>query len=163
MPKQLSGVLDFIAASVDILLRTAQTEASRGVGNPGKNILKRDRQTQCVLGVPLRGRVRWISQDDSKGKVWQAMAKKKAAVGLPTGTRVRVKQGIMSPEFPDVPIGGWTGRVMEASGKPPMMSYIIEWDEMTMSSMPKEYVDKCEAQQLYYRMANVMESDLETV
>jgi hypothetical protein len=90
------------------------------------------------------------------------MAKKKsAAAGLAAGTRIRVRQGVTSPEFPDVPIGGWTGIVMEATGKPPMMYYIVEWDAKTLSDMPPEYVQRCEAQNLYYRMANLSERDVE--
>lgn len=89
------------------------------------------------------------------------MAKKKTVAGLPTGTLVRVKQGVMSPEFPEVSIAGWTGSVMESTGKPPTMSYIVEWDQQTLSAMPAEYVQKCEAQQLYHRMASLAETDLE--
>lgn len=91
------------------------------------------------------------------------MAKKKTAAGLAAGTRIRVKAGVVSPEFPEIPIGGWTGSVMEASGKPPMMYYIVEWDQNTMDGMPEEYVQKCEAQQLYYRMANLAEADIEAM
>jgi hypothetical protein len=91
------------------------------------------------------------------------MPKKKTAVGLAPGTRVRVRQGVMSPEFPDISIGGWTGIVMEVSGKPPLMYYIVEWDQKTLSEMPPEYVQQCEAQSLYYRMANLAERDIEPI
>lgn len=89
------------------------------------------------------------------------MAKKKALAGFATGTRVQVRQGVMSPEFPEISIGGWSGTVMEAAGKPPVMAYIIEWDQRTLDEMPPEYVQQCEAQQLYYRMAHLAESDVD--
>jgi hypothetical protein len=91
------------------------------------------------------------------------MAKKKALAGFAAGTRVRVRAGVMSPEFPEISISGWTGSVTEAVGKPPMVASIIEWDQPTLDAMPAEYVQECEAQQLYYRMAHLNESDLEVI
>lgn len=88
------------------------------------------------------------------------MAKKQTAVGLPTGTRIRVRPGVMSPDFPEISFAGWTGHVTEASGKPPLMSYFVEWDAATMSAQP-EYVQRCESQQLFFSMAKLAEHDLE--
>ncbi len=88
------------------------------------------------------------------------MAKKKASGGL-EGTRVRVREGVTSPEFNDVSISGWTGTVVELSGKPPTAKVIIEWDGDTLGNMPKEYVARCEAQQLFYQMACLGEADVE--
>jgi hypothetical protein len=87
------------------------------------------------------------------------MGKKKTS-GL-EGTRVRVRDGVMSPEFPDVSFAGWTGTVVEVTGKPPSTRVVIEWDGETLGRMPKEYVARCEAQQLYYQMACVGEGDVE--
>lgn len=91
------------------------------------------------------------------------MAKKKTAVGLAAGTLIRVKPGEMSPEFPEISIAGWAGSVVETSGKPPQLFYIVEWDQATMDAMPAEYVQQCEAQQLYYRMASLPEAAVEQV
>lgn len=90
------------------------------------------------------------------------MAKKKAAGGL-DGSRIRVKPGIQSPEFPEISLAGWTGTVAETSGKPPEQKLIIEWDSQTLAAMPPEYVSKCESGQLYYVMASLNESDIEIV
>jgi hypothetical protein len=87
------------------------------------------------------------------------MGKKKAS-GL-EGARVRVRAGVMSPEFPDVTFAGWTGTVVEVTGKPPSAKVVIEWDGETLGRMPKDYVARCEAQQLYYQMACVGEADVE--
>jgi hypothetical protein len=88
------------------------------------------------------------------------MAKKKASGGL-EGARVRVKEGVTSPEFPEVSLAGWTGTVVETSGKPPAVKVVIEWDGETMAKMPADYVSRCEAQQLYYQMACLTDADVE--
>ena len=45
------------------------------------------------------------------------MAKKKAVGKFAVGAKVRVKPGVVSPEFPDFQIAGWSGTVAEATGK----------------------------------------------
>lgn len=90
------------------------------------------------------------------------MAKKKATGGL-EGSRIRVKDGVTSPEFPEISLAGWTGSVVETSGKPPSHSVIIEWDAATLEAMPKEYVQKCESEQLFYSMASLKADDVEAV
>ncbi len=91
------------------------------------------------------------------------MAKKKATGGLDEGAKIRVKSGVMSPDFPDVSFGGWTGNVMEVSGKPPAQKFIVEWDSATVSAMPGDYVSRCEAQMLYHVMACLGAEDIELV
>ena len=88
------------------------------------------------------------------------MAKKTSTGRFPVGSTVRVKPGVMSPEFPDFPLSGWQGVVSEASKKTPV-TYVIEWDEQTLARIPAEYVDRCEAGGLYYRMVCLSEDDLE--
>ena len=88
------------------------------------------------------------------------MAKKKATGGL-EGTRIRVRPGVTSPEFPDVALTGWTGTVIEATGKPPAVKVIIEWDATTLEQMPADYVARCENQQLFYQMACLNDADIE--
>lgn len=90
------------------------------------------------------------------------MAKKKATGGL-EGARIRVKPGVNSPEFPDISLAGWTGTVVETSGKPPAQSVIIEWDSSTLASMPPAYLANCESQQLYHIMASLPATDVETI
>ena len=90
------------------------------------------------------------------------MAKKKATGGL-EGSRIRVKPGVSSPEFPEISLAGWTGTIVETSGKPPAHSVIIEWDAATLASMPAEYLSKCESQQLYHIMASLVGDAVELV
>ena len=89
------------------------------------------------------------------------MAKKTATGGLGEGTRIRVKPGVVSPEFSDVSLAGWTGSVMEVSGRPPAQKFIVEWDSATILAIPADYVSRCEAQLLFHAMACLDQDDLE--
>lgn len=89
------------------------------------------------------------------------MAKKKATGGLGEGARIRVKPGVVSPDFPDVSFAGWTGSVIETSGKPPAQKFVVEWDAATVAGMPVDYVSRCEAQMLMHTMACLGSEDLE--
>jgi hypothetical protein len=89
------------------------------------------------------------------------MAKKKATGGLEEGARIRVKAGVASPDFPDVSFGGWTGAIVEVSGKPPAQKFIVEWDQQTIAAMPTDYVARCESQMLFHAMACLGADDLE--
>lgn len=80
------------------------------------------------------------------------MAKRKSAK-LSAGTVIRVNDGVTMPEFPDVDISGWTGTVTESQGRGADIKYIVEWDDATSQRMPQDYVDHCEQQGLYARMA----------
>ncbi|ADG69863.1 hypothetical protein Plim_4052 [Planctopirus limnophila DSM 3776] len=84
--------------------------------------------------------------------VTDTMAKKKSANDA-TGRKVRVKAEVTSPEFPEILLAGWTGTVVEVTGKAPAEKYVIEWDAETLSSMPADYITRCESQQLYHLMA----------
>ena len=89
------------------------------------------------------------------------MAKKQASGNPSPGTRVRVKPGVSVPEFPDVVCDGWTGTVVELVGKKADAKCVVEWDEETVQRMPRSYVDECEKQNLFYRMACLPGGDLE--
>lgn len=89
------------------------------------------------------------------------MAKKKSPGKFAVGSKVRVKTGITSPEFPEISIGGWVGTIVEASGKGDAVQCVLEWDDTTMSSMPADYLRKCEAGNLYHAMACLPEEHLE--
>ena len=76
-------------------------------------------------------------------------------------SRVRVKAGVLDPDFPDIPLGGWRGRVVEANGgeKPPV--YLIEWDRQTVESAHPIYVKRCERDGLDGDKMWLGESDIE--
>ncbi|HKI21072.1 MAG TPA: hypothetical protein VKA15_24485, partial [Isosphaeraceae bacterium] len=51
------------------------------------------------------------------------------------GDKVRVKYGVIDPDFPDIPLGGWTGTVTEVEQTDDQITYEIEWDERTLGGM----------------------------
>lgn len=91
------------------------------------------------------------------------MAKKKAKNKFSAGTRIRVKEGISSPEFPEISINGWTGTITEIAGKKSQPKYMIEWDEPTLEKMPPEYLEKCEQDKLYHKMACLGGEEIESL
>lgn len=89
------------------------------------------------------------------------MAKQKSRK-LAAGAAVRVKSGVNLPEFPQQPIGGWTGTVAEQRGRGADLQYIIEWDEATIAAMPQSYRDHCETHHLFFRMVCLAADQVET-
>ena len=77
------------------------------------------------------------------------------------GQHVKVTDGVTMPEFPDLAISGWTGKVMETTGSGAKMKVILEWDAATLPSIPDSYRQQCEAQGLLYSMACLPAADIE--
>jgi hypothetical protein len=80
------------------------------------------------------------------------MAKRGTSM-LKSGAAVRVREGVTLPEFPDIPISGWTGQIVETKGRAASLQYIIEWDADTIAGMSADYRDHCEANGLAFEMA----------
>ena len=61
------------------------------------------------------------------------------------GDKVRVKQGIMDTEYPDIPLGGWAGKIV---GVHKSGMYTVEWSEETLAAVPSIYRKRCEKDDL---------------
>jgi hypothetical protein len=74
---------------------------------------------------------------------------------------VRVKAGTADPDFPDIPLGGWAGKVceVEADSRPPM--YLVEWTAETLAGMVPAYRRRCEREDLEVEQTWLEETDLE--
>lgn len=90
------------------------------------------------------------------------MADVKTAERLSVGTRIEVKPGVTSPEFPDVPCEGWSGTIVELIGRKSDPKYVVEWDERTIERMPEDYRDLCEENGLFFRMACFAAEEIES-
>ena len=77
------------------------------------------------------------------------------------GSRVRVKEGVSSPDFPDISFAGWIATIIELSGKKPNQKFILEFDDRVVAAMPPDYLARCEEQRLLYTMACLAGDQLE--
>ncbi len=58
------------------------------------------------------------------------------------GTRVRVRAGIPDPDYPDLPIGGWSGTIIEIAGGQ-RAAYLVQWCCETLRQMHPVYHARC--------------------
>lgn len=56
---------------------------------------------------------------------------------------VRVKPGVMDPDYPDIPLGGWRGSVLQVWELCPPL-YLIEWNGETLEKIHPIYRKRCE-------------------
>ncbi len=68
--------------------------------------------------------------------------KKSAAPGV--GSRIQVLDGVTLPEAPQFAIGGWTGMVVEVSGKGSAAKLIIQWDDATAAKITPDLQQLCD-------------------
>lgn len=86
----------------------------------------------------------------------KSTAPAKFALGAP----VRVLSGVMDPDFPDIPLGGWTGKIAEVEeGTSPL--YLIRWSKDTINNMHPVYRKRCERDGLDFEEMRLFEEDLE--
>ena len=64
------------------------------------------------------------------------------------GDKVRVKYGVIDPDYPDIPMGGWTGDITEVEQAPGRDTYEIRWDKRTLEGMHPVYRKRCERDSL---------------
>jgi len=76
------------------------------------------------------------------------------------GTRVRVKVGVMDPDFPEMHLGGWRGTVSEVrrGGLP---GYLIRWNPETLENVHPAYREYCEKVDITFDKMWLLEGDLE--
>ncbi len=77
------------------------------------------------------------------------------------GNRVRVKYGVIVPDFPDIPLGGWTGTVTEVEQTDDQITYEIKWNKRTLNGMHPVYRKRCERDGFEMESMWLGEEDLE--
>ena len=100
--------------------------------------------------------------DSSHAEKTSAPVRKKTS-RLKVGTPITGHDSVTSPDFPDVSFGGWTGKVVEVSGRKAPFRYFVEWDESVVAQIPQSYIDRCEEQQIYFRWACLNDSQFEAI
>ena len=77
------------------------------------------------------------------------------------GDKVRVKYGVIVPDFLDIPLGGWTGTVTEVELTDNQITYEIKWDKKTLGGMHPVYRKRCERDGLGLETMWLGEEDIE--
>jgi hypothetical protein len=77
------------------------------------------------------------------------------------GDKVRVKRGVIDPDFPDMPLGGWTGTVTEIIEHEGQFNCVFKLDDRTLASLHPIYRRRCERDGLDFETMGPDEKDLE--
>jgi hypothetical protein len=77
------------------------------------------------------------------------------------GHHVRVKPGTTDPDFPDIPLGGWAGAIMDVDQRSNPPIYLIEWNQHTLDHMHPVYRKRCERDGLELERMWLGENDIE--
>jgi hypothetical protein len=92
------------------------------------------------------------------------MARKKAE-SVPSrfkpADKVRVKDGVRDPDFPDIPLGGWAGTVKEVHQAEGETTVLVAWDRATLKGMHPIHMKRCEGDGLELESMWLGEEDLE--
>jgi hypothetical protein len=77
------------------------------------------------------------------------------------GDKVRVKYGVIDPDFSDIPLGGWSGTVKEVEQADDEITYDIKWNKRTLDGMHPIYRKRCERDDLELQTMWLGEEDIE--
>jgi hypothetical protein len=77
------------------------------------------------------------------------------------GAQVRVKSGMTDPNFSDIPLGGWTGKIRELDERSAPPTYLIEWNRHALDHMHPVYRNRCERDGLELESMWLGEDDIE--
>ncbi len=80
---------------------------------------------------------------------------------FPIGARVRVKAYVMDPDFPDLPLGGWVGEVVESQKLWATTCYLLRWTPETLETVHPVYRHRCQRSDLHFDLIWLVEPDLE--
>jgi hypothetical protein len=75
------------------------------------------------------------------------MSETKNKSGTPrfhVGDKVRVKYGVIDPDFPDMPLGGWTGTITEIIEQVGQIDCVLKLDDRTLKGIHPIYRKRCE-------------------
>jgi Calcium binding len=86
---------------------------------------------------------------------------KSGSARFKVGAKVRVKPGVSDPDFPDMPLGGWTGTVTEIIEHEGQINCVFELDERTLTSIHPIYKQRCEIDGLDYRFMGLSQEEIE--
>jgi hypothetical protein len=75
--------------------------------------------------------------------------------------KVRVKSGVKDPDFPEMPLGGWTGSIIEIIEHRRHIDCVFRLDDRTLVSLHTVYRKRCERDGLDLEIMSLSEEDIE--
>ena len=122
------------------------------MGQKRKKKQRKQHQTKQPHEAPKRV---WVSNPGSVSKPEPEPAR------FDVGSAVRVKAGTRDPNYPDIPIGGWMGTVVEVEHERGQPSYEVEWNQATLDQIPPVYRKRCDRDDFLVERMWLDEIDLE--
>ena len=77
------------------------------------------------------------------------------------GAKARVRYGVIVPDLPDIPLGGWTGTVTQVEQSKGKTVYEIRWNRKTLKNVHPVYLRRCERDGFDAQIMWLAEEDLE--
>src|SRR4051794_5126960 len=77
------------------------------------------------------------------------------------GDEVRVKRGVKDPDFPDMPLGGWSGTITEIIEPEGRVTCVCKLDQRTLASLHPIFKRRSEIDGLDYRFMGLGQEDIE--
>ena len=81
-----------------------------------------------------------------------------SAAEFQIGEKVRVRHGVMDTDYPDMPLGGWTGTIAEVHDD---CTYTVRWSKETLASIHPVFKKRCEKDGLVFEQYWTGADDLE--
>jgi hypothetical protein len=88
----------------------------------------------------------------------KAKGKAPSVARFKNGEKVRVRHGVRDTDYPDMPLGGWEGKVVEVHHNG---TYTICWSVETLASVHPVFKARCENDGLEFEQYCLGEDDLE--
>ena len=85
-------------------------------------------------------------------------SKSSPAAEFQIGEKVRVRHGLMDTDYPDMPLGGWAGTILEVHGDG---MYSVRWSKETLASIHPVFNKRCEKDGLVFEQYWLGADDLE--
>jgi hypothetical protein len=106
-----------------------------------------------VISTPEAGR---LGESDESQLQWASDEGRAAQLRI--GEKVRVRQGVVDNDYPDMPIGGWAGTISEIHDG---NTIVVRWNRETLASIHPVYKSRCENDGLDFEQYVIGADDLE--
>ena len=73
------------------------------------------------------------------------------------GSQVRVKRGVTAPNYSDMPLAGWCGKVSQVSGT----IYLVHWSGATLEAVRSSYGERLQRDDVDFQAMWLQEMMLE--